>query len=48
MKCSKCGRGVKETVHYLDHYEVDYYGTFITANGRTEPISIVCKECYEG
>ncbi|MCL5277517.1 MAG: hypothetical protein M1517_07080 [Deltaproteobacteria bacterium] len=37
LYCSVCGRPVSPTVHFKDHYVVDYY-TEIT--GDTEPVII--------
>lgn len=53
MHCDRCKREVRETVHTLEGFTTDYYGTFVTRNddsgqkARVEPESIVCKDCYE-
>ena len=41
LYCSICGRPVFSTIHFKDHYVVDYY-TEIT--GDTEPVIIASSE----
>ncbi len=41
LYCSMCGRPVKPTIHFKDHYLVDYY---IEVTGDTEHVAIVSDE----
>ncbi len=41
LYCSICGRTVNPTIHYKDHYSVDYY---IEVTGDTEQVTIASNE----
>lgn len=41
--CSKCGRKVRQTMHTVDGYKVDYY---VDATVGKEPM-VLCVECYQ-
>lgn len=47
VKCDKCCRPVKETMHTIAGYKADWYGTLVTKDGGMVIESIVCEECYE-
>ncbi len=41
LYCSLCGRIVKPTIHFRDHYTVDYY---VEVTGETEQVTIASDE----
>lgn len=41
LYCSICGRVVKPTIHFRDHYSVDYY---IEVTGETQSVTIASDE----
>lgn len=43
MKCHKCKREVKGTVHLADSYRIDYY--IVEGVTGKEPI-LECVDCY--